>query len=183
VPRPDNAVVALARAVSRIAEHRGAARLDGVVRGFFEQQAAASEPNLKGALQDVLAAQPGVDLDRAADRLFTINPEFGAMLRDTATPTVLRGGYKSNVIPAEAEAEVNVRLLPGKKADEFVLELNEAVDDPAIEIRYDPPTRGPVGPGHGRRIPSAARPELCPSWPPRPPTRRTAERGASSSTA
>jgi acetylornithine deacetylase/succinyl-diaminopimelate desuccinylase-like protein len=41
---------------------------------------------------------------------------LGATLRDTANPTMLKAGYKANVIPAAAEAVVDCRVLPGRQA-------------------------------------------------------------------
>lgn len=66
------------------------------------------------------------------------------MLRDTVTPTILKAGYKSNVIPADAEAVFNARLLPGHRAEDLIADVRRAIDDPTVELRYDPPTRGPV---------------------------------------
>lgn len=145
VPRSDNPVAALARAVSRVVERRAAAKVDGVVRGFLERQQTLSEAQQAAAIADVLAAAPGPELDRAADRLAALNPEFGAMLRDTVTPTILKAGYKANVIPSEASATFNARLLPGRAPADLAAELKAAIDDPNVEIKYDEPPLGPIG--------------------------------------
>ncbi len=144
VPRADNAVAALARAISRVVERRSPARVDAVVRGFFERQKTSADAALAAALADVLASAPGPDLDRAADRLATLDPEFGAMLRDTVTPTIVKGGYKANVIPAEAQATFNARLLPGRAPAGLVAELDAVIDDPNVEIKYEEPPLGPI---------------------------------------
>ena len=144
VPRSDNSVAAIARAVDRVSEHRSPAQVQEVVRQFLARQAETAHPPLKTALNEVLSARTQEELDRAADQLTVLEPEFGAMLRDTVTPTILKAGYKSNVIPAEAEAVFNARLLPGHRAEELVSELKTAIDDPTVELRYDPPTRGAV---------------------------------------
>lgn len=146
VPRADNAVAAVARAVARVGEHRPQARLTEVVRAFLERQHETARAPLKGAIADVLSAANPEDLDRAADQLAEITPEFAAMLRETVTPTMLKAGYKSNVIPADAEATLNARLMPGRAPADLIAELREVVDDPSVEIRYDPPTRPPVPP-------------------------------------
>ncbi|MFQ5696269.1 MAG: peptidase dimerization domain-containing protein, partial [Terriglobia bacterium] len=52
------------------------------------------------------------------------------------------------MIPDEARATLNVRLLPGESLEAFVRTLEELVDDPAIEFAYDPP--GPEPPGAPR---------------------------------
>ncbi len=144
VPRPDNAVAAVARAVARLSAHRFPAEVNGVVRGFFERQLETADVALKKALINVLHAGSQEDLEAAANRLQDADPEFAAMLRDTVTPTMLQAGYKSNVIPADAEATFNARLLPGRDPQRLIAEIREVVDDPGIEIRPDPPTRAPV---------------------------------------
>lgn len=138
VSRADNAVVALARAVVRLADYRPPARLNDLVRGFLEQQLEAAAPQLRSVIEDVLNSGPGADLDRAADRLSAAHAEFGAMLRDTLSPTILNAGYKSNVVPGEAQATINARLLPGRSPVDLIKEISETIDDPTLEIRADP---------------------------------------------
>jgi len=60
---------------------------------------------------------------------------FWAMLRNTANPTVLRAGEKTNVIPSKATAEVDGRLLPGQTRDSFLAEVRAVIgDDLKIEV-------------------------------------------------
>lgn len=143
VPRPDNPVAALSRAVAKLASHRFAARLETVVRDFLKTQAETAQGPLKAALEEVLAASEGPALDQAAERLSALSPEFAAMLRDTLSPTVLKAGYKPNVVPAEAKAVFNARLLPGRAAADFIAEVRAVIDDPAIEVGYEPPPLPP----------------------------------------
>jgi len=56
------------------------------------------------------------------------------MLRNTISLTVLRGGPQTNVIPAEAVAELDVRLLPGEESQKFLDEIKRVVADDTIEI-------------------------------------------------
>lgn len=147
LPRPDNSVAAIARAVTRLFEHRWPAEVNAVVRDFLElQQGNPGAAEQSAAIAAVLAAEPGRGLDEAADRLAALNPEFGAILRDTLTPTMVQSGYKSNVIPAEARAVFNARLMPGRDPQVLLDQIRAVVDDPAIEIAAEPPTRGPVFP-------------------------------------
>ena len=144
VPRSDNAVAAIARAVARVSSHRFPAELNGVVRRFLERQLETAQGPVKDALADVVNARSQDDLEAAADRLQSLDAEFGAMLRDTVVPTMLQAGYKSNVIPADAQATFNARLLPGRDPQRLIAEMTDVIDDPAIELSYDPPARGPV---------------------------------------
>jgi acetylornithine deacetylase/succinyl-diaminopimelate desuccinylase-like protein len=61
---------------------------------------------------------------------------FNALLRDTVVPTVLQAGSKTNVIPAEAVAEVDGRILPGEKPEDFLEKINNRINDPAIRIDW-----------------------------------------------
>ncbi len=144
VPTPDNAIARLSAAVARLAKLRFPVRLNPVSRGYLEHLALSSEPKLALAIRDVLNARGSKRLDEAGDRLAALNPDLGAKLRDTITPTILKAGYKSNVIPAEAVATFNARLMPGRKAADMIAEITKAVDDPSIELAFEPPTRPPV---------------------------------------
>ncbi len=100
----DNAVTAVAEAVAKLGRHRFPLVLTDTVEQFL--QAVAEET---GYSFD--AASP--DLDGTVAKLGPIARLIGATLRDTANPTMLKAGYKANVIPATAEAVVDCRILPG----------------------------------------------------------------------
>ncbi len=57
-----------------------------------------------------------------------------SMLVNTVSLTVLKSGYKTNVIPAEATAELDCRLLPGVKHEEFISGLRKLVNDPSVDF-------------------------------------------------
>jgi acetylornithine deacetylase/succinyl-diaminopimelate desuccinylase-like protein len=66
------------------------------------------------------------DLEGAVAKLGPMARMLGATLRDTANPTMLKAGYKANVIPATAEAVVDCRVLPGRQAA-FEREVDELI--------------------------------------------------------
>jgi acetylornithine deacetylase/succinyl-diaminopimelate desuccinylase-like protein len=66
------------------------------------------------------------DLDGAVEKLGPIARIVKATLRDTANPTMLKAGYKTNVVPAMAEAVVDCRILPGRLAA-FEAEVDELI--------------------------------------------------------
>jgi carboxypeptidase PM20D1 len=61
-------------------------------------------------------------------------PSTNALLRTTTAITVVRGGNKENVLPAVAEALVNLRLLPGETVDGVVAHVRGAINDAKIRI-------------------------------------------------
>jgi len=111
----DNPVTELAEAVARLGRHEWPLRMIPTVRSFL----------------DTAAEAYGVDLD-PADRgqlvrtLGNVAKIVGATLRNTATPTMLKAGYKHNVIPGRAEAVVDGRFLPGHE-EEFHATLDDVL--------------------------------------------------------
>jgi acetylornithine deacetylase/succinyl-diaminopimelate desuccinylase-like protein len=108
---PANAVTHLAAAVTRIGEHRWPIRLTPTVRAALSELAA-----VYGIETDVHAAD--FDVDALLARLGPAASLVGATVRNSTNPTMLSAGYKVNVIPGEASAQIDGRFLPGAE-DEF----------------------------------------------------------------
>lgn len=68
------------------------------------------------------------------------NPATDAWIRTTIAPTVLRAGNKDNVLPAEAEAVVNFRLLPGMTREQLLEEVAQLINDPEVQLIVDETT-------------------------------------------
>ncbi|MEB3070514.1 M20/M25/M40 family metallo-hydrolase [[Mycobacterium] vasticus] len=103
----DNAVTLLAETVARLGRHRFPLVLRESVLQFL---AAVSEET--GYTFD----PESPDLEGAIDKLGSVARIVKATLRDTINPTMLKAGYKANVIPASAEAVLDCRVLPGREA-------------------------------------------------------------------
>jgi len=108
----DNAVTELAEAVARIGRHDWPTHLTPSVRAFLE--GVCSAMNIEFQQNDVT---------NPLAKLGPISRIIGATLRNTVNPTCLRAGYKVNVIPQTATAEIDGRFLPGYE-DEFFAELD-----------------------------------------------------------
>jgi acetylornithine deacetylase/succinyl-diaminopimelate desuccinylase-like protein len=131
IPRPDNAAARIARALGRIAAWRAPVRLTAPAERYFRDLATReSDPLRRRWLADPAAALR----DTAGLRSFTSNLYYDAILRNTLTITVLRGSDKTNVIPPEASAELDVRLLPGERPSDFVGQLRRVIADSLVEI-------------------------------------------------
>ena len=117
----DNAVGALAGAVARIDEHRWPVRLTPTVRaaitGLAEAVGIEAHPD-----------DPHLDVDDLLQRLGPAARLLIHTIRNSANPTMLRAGYKVNVIPGSATARVDGRVLPGAEA-EFEQTLDELTGD------------------------------------------------------
>jgi acetylornithine deacetylase/succinyl-diaminopimelate desuccinylase-like protein len=113
----NNAVTAVAEAVARLGRHRFPLVLTDTVVQFL---AALSEET--GLTFDAASA----DLEGMIEKLGPMARMLKAVLHDTANPTMLKAGYKANVIPATAEAVIDCRILPGRKAA-FEAEIDELI--------------------------------------------------------
>ncbi len=133
----NNAVTAVAEAAAKLGRHQFPLVLTDSVAQFL--QAVAEET---GYTFDVESP----DLEGSIAKLGPIARIVGATLRDTANPTMLKAGYKANVIPATAEAVVDCRVLPGRLAA-FEREVDELIgpdvtrewitDLPSYETSFD----------------------------------------------
>jgi acetylornithine deacetylase/succinyl-diaminopimelate desuccinylase-like protein len=133
----DNAVTAVAEAAARLGRHQFPIVVTDAVEQFLE--AVAEET---GYSFDWTSP----DLDGAVGKLGAIARIVGATLRDTASPTMLKAGYKANVVPATAEAVVDCRVLPGRlpaferEVDELIgpnVAREWIVDLPSYETTFD----------------------------------------------
>jgi acetylornithine deacetylase/succinyl-diaminopimelate desuccinylase-like protein len=119
----DNAVTALAAAVARLGEHEFPLRLTKTVRAFLERVCAVYG----------IAFDPDKP-EESIKELGSVSRMISATLRNTLNPTVLGAGYKTNVIPQEAVAQVDGRFLPGYEA-EFLATVDELLG-PDVERDY-----------------------------------------------
>jgi acetylornithine deacetylase/succinyl-diaminopimelate desuccinylase-like protein len=143
-PIADSALNRLVRALERVRLHRTSMKvLPGVQRFFRDQAPQAAEPRRAWYLDVETALR-----DPETARVLYDDREVSALLRNTISITVVRAGYKTNVIPGTAEAELDVRLLPGEDPEAFLAELRRVIDDPGIAIRppkaFRPPNASPV---------------------------------------
>ncbi|MGW0158844.1 M20/M25/M40 family metallo-hydrolase [Mycobacterium sp. NPDC003323] len=102
----DNAVTAVSEAVAKLGRHEFPLVLSEPVAQFL--QAVAEETGYEFDIDSP-------DLEGSIAKLGGIARIIGATLRDTANPTMLKAGYKANVIPATAEAVIDCRVLPGRR--------------------------------------------------------------------
>jgi acetylornithine deacetylase/succinyl-diaminopimelate desuccinylase-like protein len=135
IPLKDNAVVHLAAAVEKIGGYSAPVHLTAVTRRYFEGIGPLMDDEIGKWIRSLDTPDRG---EHAARVISDANPAWSAMLRDTISPTMLNAGVRVNVIPAEARATLNIRLLPGDTIDSLVAELNKLVNDPAVKLEIQP---------------------------------------------
>lgn len=131
VPRIDNAVTALTKAVAKMGEWQTEMRLNDTTRAYFERLATMSEPEDAWRYRNI----DNPEETEAIQQYFLENyPYHYSVLRTSVVPTIIQGGFRKNVIPSEASAVLDIRMLPDEDVDAFYDMMREIIDDPNVEI-------------------------------------------------
>ncbi len=132
LPRADNPVLRLARALSRLTDTDEPVAMNATTRKYFADISQLPDYAWLRPLLPKLE-DPGQSM-AAANQIRERDAELNAMLRTTVVPTMLQAGMKINVIPNVAQAQVDVRRLPTEKKDEIYARFRKIINDPSIEI-------------------------------------------------
>jgi acetylornithine deacetylase/succinyl-diaminopimelate desuccinylase-like protein len=130
-PLQTNAVLHLSQAVAKAATWRPPMRLNDTTRTYFERLANISTPEEAARFK---ALVDPAKTEAAQDWLAANDPTNYSMLRTSISPTILKAGYRMNVIPSEGEATLDIRLAPGENGPAFLEELRKVINDPQIEV-------------------------------------------------
>jgi len=142
VPLQTNSVARLARAVAAIADWRTPVRLNETTAAYFERLASISP--VADAERYMAVLDPGRASE--ADEYFLANePRHASMLRSSLSPNIFDAGYRINVIPSEARAQVDFRALPDENVPEFLNEIRRVINDPAVEVSLGQRNTRPPG--------------------------------------
>lgn len=130
VPRPENAIYSLARAITAVEAHKFPVALNDTTRAFF-QNAGRMFPADVAKPMAALAANPA---DSAAEALVSRDPILSALLRTTCVATQVEAGHAQNALPQRATANVNCRIIPGETVETTLATLKSVVNDPKVAI-------------------------------------------------
>lgn len=134
IPRADNPVPRLARAVARAAAWQTPIHLLPAVDRFFKAEATLETGEHHAWLSNATAA-----LATPRGRAYILsNPYRNAILRNTIAPTVLTGSNQTNIIPPVATAELDIRLMPDEDTTAFKRELARVIGDSSVHIEVMP---------------------------------------------
>jgi len=142
IPQRDNPVVHLAAAVQKVGTLETPLHLLTVTRRYFEQLTPVEDEDIAKWMR---ALDTSDRADLAALRLAAMSPIWNSMLRDTITPTELTAGVRANVVPSQASANLNIRLLPGNSIQEVLEQMQKAVNDQQVKFTVQPDA-GPNAP-------------------------------------
>jgi acetylornithine deacetylase/succinyl-diaminopimelate desuccinylase-like protein len=135
LPKPDNAVVHLAAAVAKLGTYQVPPQPSTITLRYFEQIAKIEDDDIAKWMR---ALEQPERADLAVKHLSDESPMWNSMLRDTIAPTMLQAGVRVNVVPSEATANLNIRMLPGHSIEELIGQFAKIVNDPQIRFQLAP---------------------------------------------
>ena len=143
-PVADSATNRLIRAMNRILDWETPVKLLPAVEQFFKDIAPLQQEPLRAQFQNIRESLKNPDFAKALSN----QREFGFLLRNTISITMLSGSKQTNVIPNAATCNLDVRLLPGESPDDFLNALRTVIADPSIKIesvnRFKQPNSSPI---------------------------------------
>jgi acetylornithine deacetylase/succinyl-diaminopimelate desuccinylase-like protein len=130
MPMGESAPNRLVRGLTRVVNAPPAPEVLPSVKTFFETISGSEDEPLRAYYKNIVSSVQ----DPHAYDVILQDKLKSSMLRNTVSLTVLKSGYKTNVIPAEATAELDCRLLPGTDKDQFIKQFEEKLADPSIKV-------------------------------------------------
>ena len=130
-PTLANAVVILANAVARAGSWDTEVRFNNTTRTYFQRMAEISGTDDAYRYNNV----ENPDESEAIQQYFLENyPYHYSISRTSVAPTIMDAGFRKNVIPSEASAMLDIRMLPDEDVDDFYAKLAAVIDDSRVEI-------------------------------------------------
>jgi acetylornithine deacetylase/succinyl-diaminopimelate desuccinylase-like protein len=135
VPIASNAVGKLAAAVTAVNNWRSPIRLNETTRAYFTRLVDVSTREDAARFRAVLGTDTAA-IEQTAKYFEEHSPSYAAVLRTTVSPTILRAGLRYNVIPSEAIATLDVRMLPDDDPAQLIPTIQKVINDPSVEVRF-----------------------------------------------
>ncbi len=156
-PTKANPVPRLVAALNRIANWETPLHVTPVTDRYFRDISVQYPEPKRRWLANITAA-----LRNSAAREWILSDIYwNAVLRNTISLTGLAGSNKTNVIPPEASADIDIRLLPDQDPDQFLAELKRVTADTAVHFRtllaVKPPLQSPLNSDFVRAVERAGR--------------------------
>ncbi len=130
-PTLENAVVILANAVSKAGAWQTEVRLNETTRTYFQRMAEIAGPEDAYRYNNVENEEESDAIQRYFLETF---PYHYSISRSSVAPTIIDAGFRRNVIPSEASAMLDIRMLPDENVEGFYQQLAAVIDDPRVEI-------------------------------------------------
>jgi acetylornithine deacetylase/succinyl-diaminopimelate desuccinylase-like protein len=131
LPRRDNTIGRLARALARLDAYQFPVRLGATSRRYLEVMAPRATRSEAEAIRRLLSDET----DGAAADVLRDNPVLNAQLHSTCPVTLVSGGQSESALPMRATATIQCRLLPDEQPDAVLATLRKVIADPTVEVR------------------------------------------------
>ncbi|MEP6494079.1 MAG: M20/M25/M40 family metallo-hydrolase [bacterium] len=153
MPRPDNAIYELSKALLKVAAYQFPVVLNDVTKVYFARAATVEpRPDIAAAMKAIVANPK----DAKASATLSKDPRLASILRTTCVATRLAGGHAYNALPQTATANVNCRAEPTATYESVKSTLERIVADTGVKVTFLGESHsGPLG-----APPSAVNPEL-----------------------
>jgi acetylornithine deacetylase/succinyl-diaminopimelate desuccinylase-like protein len=129
MPSKDNAIARMAKILNKIGRYKQPMTLCETTRGYISEMAKLTGTNFSTA-----SAGRDYSLKIYAGRHFKNERSVQAMLYNTISPTIIRAGEKTNVLPEVCEATLDCRLLPGETPEHFLEKLESNTNDSSVSF-------------------------------------------------
>jgi acetylornithine deacetylase/succinyl-diaminopimelate desuccinylase-like protein len=126
----DNAVLALLRALDRLARYETPLVLTPAAEGYFRARAELQPPERAEQYRNMTVSLQDPEFRRSIEG----DPFLNAIIRNTISITMLQGAPQTNIIPTVAESRVDIRLLPGQNPQAFLDEIRRVIDTPGVSV-------------------------------------------------
>ncbi|MFN7966794.1 MAG: M20/M25/M40 family metallo-hydrolase [Acidobacteriota bacterium] len=136
--KQDNAVESLLAALERVRRYESPVVVLPAIARYYARLADRFDGLAPDSLRNLSRAMN----DEAFRTAFLATPERAAQVRNTISITVLKGGPQTNVIPGEASAELDCRLLPGQDPAAFIAAIQALIADPNVTVSTISPVIG-----------------------------------------
>ena len=130
-PRPTSSVTRIVEALNLVKENPFKARIIPEVERVFKSDSKSMDGELADKFFNI---KESIKLEGFLEELQEYSASRHALTRDTCSMTRMGGSSKINVIPPEAWAEIDCRILPDRPAEEFIDAFNELVKDTGVEV-------------------------------------------------
>ena len=128
MPPPQTSIGLVAEAVSKLEQNPFPARLDGGINQLLDYLASEVSFGQRVILANQWLFAPLIKKALAETK------SGNASLRTTTAPTIFRAGVKDNVLPIDATATVNFRLLPGDTVEGVISRVKEIIANDSISV-------------------------------------------------
>jgi acetylornithine deacetylase/succinyl-diaminopimelate desuccinylase-like protein len=130
IPIADSAPNRLVQALNRIVGYRTPLKVLPLVEEFLRAMAPYEPPARAEKFRNIRQALEDKNFQREVEQDESLN----YLLRDTISLSMMGGSEQTNVIPPEAWANLDVRLLPGDDPKEFLESIRRVVNDPNVTV-------------------------------------------------